>query len=106
MLQCAAVRSSVLQCVAVRCSALQCVAVRCSALHTVFNGGKVPQVGYGELCKVIVFVEALANAVERCEGPEHLQCVAACCSVLQCCSALQRVESVFNQDPCQCRRTM
>ena len=64
MLQCVAVRCSVLQCVAVRCCVLQCVAVCCSALQC-----------------VAVHCKALQCVAVRCSV---LQCVAACRNVLQC----------------------
>jgi len=70
VLQCVAVRCSVLQCVQcvpVRCSVLQCVAVSCSVLQCV-----------AVCCSV-------------------LQCVAVCCGVLQCvivCRSVMQKENV------------
>jgi len=64
VVQCGAVRCSVLQCVAVRYSVLQCVTVCCSALQCV-------AVRYSVLQCVTVCCSVL-------------QCVAVCYSVLQC----------------------
>jgi len=75
----------VLQCVAVRHSVLQCVEVRCSRVA----GCNTPTLHLGALSSC---------APTRCKGTvccSVLQCVAVCCSALQCvavcCSALQCV---------------
>ena len=72
MLQCVAVRCSVLQCVAVCCSVLQCVAVCRSVLQCVAVCCGVLQSHLGSNHELML--RAVGCVAE---------CVAACCSVLQ-----------------------
>ena len=90
-----------LQCVAVRCSVLQCVAVCCGASHTSKEGvgGYSDTVCCSALqcvavcCSALQRVAVLCIAVTRKWGVVVTRCVAVCCSVLQCvavcCSVLQ-----------------
>jgi len=68
-----------LQCVAVRCSVLQCVAAYDAmtgvAAHSVSAGGVLQCVAV--CCSVLFMLQCVAV---RCSV---LQCVAVCCSVLQ-----------------------
>jgi len=81
VLQCVAVRCSVLQCAVVCCSVLQCVAVRCSVLQCVAVCCSVLQcVTVVQICSRGPSVSHTANHVMH----SVLQCVAVCCSVLQC----------------------
>ena len=85
MLQCVAVRCSVLQCVAVCCSVLQCVAVSCSVLQCI-----------AVYCSVLLYCVARYNEDQslqlRCVefGDEvrsdmcMLLCLEICCSAFQC----------------------
>ena len=82
MLQCVAVCCSVLQCVAVCCRVLQCVAVRRSALQssfTVFCSVLRP-ITFSNLRAALLRITVVTRG---CTTP-HQQCVAVCCSVLQC----------------------
>ena len=87
MLQCVAVRCSVLQCVAVCCSVLQCVAVCCSVLQCV-----------AVCCSVWQCV-----AVRISRDGIGIMCVALCCNTLQHtatrhnvrCSVLQHTETQY-----------
>ena len=97
VLQCAAVCCSVLQCVAVWCSLLQSVAVCCSLLQCVATCSSVFQCV--PVCSSVQNEESSsewglgehldrpwtsrANSVEW-HNTHVLQCVAVCCSVLQC----------------------
>ena len=68
-----------LQCVAVRCSVLQCVAVCCSVLHLHFCA-EAFDVDY-EIARQLQCV-----TVFQCDVMcwSVLECVGVCCSVLQC----------------------
>jgi len=97
VLQCIAVRCSVLQvgaeehcglvCFAVFCSVLQCIAVRCSVL----------QVGAGELCGLVCVAVCCSTLQFRAEAHVAVGALetGVCCSVFQrvaaCCSVLHRV---------------
>jgi len=103
-LQCVAVCCSVLQCVAVCCSVLQCVAVCCSVLQCVavcmrsvtsvqkhmaplwrHHGTNVSDDAYGW----VMWRMWMRHVTYEVHA--HLQCVAVCCSVLQCVAVLQYV---------------
>ena len=79
MLQCGAVRCSVLQCDAACCSVLQRVAACCAKSN-------VHLLEHDASCKTTCCVAVCCRV---------LQCVAVCCSVVQCvaecCSVLQGV---------------
>jgi len=111
VLQCVAVRCSVLHCVALCCSVydfelirhkciilnslcrnssvLQCIAVCCSALQCVAGCCSVLQcvaVYCGVLHGVTVCCSVRQCVAECCNAYSVLRCVAWCCSVLQCVS--------------------
>jgi len=93
----------VLQCVAACCSVLQRVAVCCSVRSEpiAIEPQSTTYVCCSEsqcvavCCSVLKYVAMCAIRANRDGGlinnPHLLQCVAACCSVLQCCSELQCV---------------
>ena len=95
-----AVRCSLLQCVAVRGSAWQCVAVRCSHLHHRCKWNVLISCSLALMwCSLRRVVMSLRDLLHEllcsgfgCDGRGEegvlescaLQCVAVCCSVLQC----------------------
>ena len=83
MLQCVAVRCSVLQCAAVCCSVLQCVAVWCSVLQCVAERCNVLQCGCSVLqCAVLgIHVRVGLKDVPHLFHISQVY-VAVCCSVL------------------------
>jgi len=72
-----AVWCSVVQCGAVWCSVVQCGAVWCSVVHIL--------VQFFEPDMMTLCVRLVHDSLMRADRqPSLLQCVAACCSVLQC----------------------
>ena len=102
MLQCVVVVvcCSALQCVAVCCSVLQCVAVCCSVLSALSLLLCVAVCCmYHSLSALILGPVIVENAV--CDSAVAvllqvgLQCVAACCSVLQCIACITHTVSLL-----------
>jgi len=77
--------ASVVQCVAVCCSVLQRVAVCCSVLQCLSTGSAASLVPALLVC-CGVFLGSTTSLVSTTflEVASVLQCVAVCCSVLQC----------------------
>jgi len=87
VLQCVAVCCSVLQCVAVCCSVLQCVAVCCSIMQCVALSTTLQH----KIHQTVCLLSHLSHNKSHDDSRETLfgvalmlQCVAVCCSVLQC----------------------
>jgi len=90
VLQCVAVCCSVLQCVAVCCSVLPCVAVFCRHTATTHCNNSLQQhtatAHCNNLCNNTLqqYMATPHTATTLQHALSVLQCVAACCSVLQC----------------------